>query len=285
MKDCFPTYQGKCVSYEGKQYLDYLRGDSVEQVIEKLSAYVTEKVNSNNGGGAIYLDGTVSTCSGKLVDTGFTYSISPKSSAVEMSYNFSETTSNLPAGFNVITSGMEVITNTGNIVNLRGPINGASFAPFDFPLSIKFYVNVNTQCGLIALVKNVKEYANPNEVVSNFTAQDFGSDSTTKFNTAAEAITYLNDKIASLDKKIENRTKIRDGTTVTDYIYSISNELNNAINLSSSVKEEFENSSVVSKVATNTSDIESLIKSVEQLKSENTSLRLQVEQLKNQVNK
>jgi hypothetical protein len=286
--NCFPLHDGKCVLYGGRLFPDtvkYLLGDSTDEVIEKLTSYVltNKKPFEEKSVDVSALSHMSSTCVGKLQNTSFSYSIEAKSTSAEISFNFKETTDNLPYGFNTIKSGAEMITSNGDIVNLKGSLNGVSLSPSDFPLNVKFYVSLNTSCGLIELSKNVKTYLEPSNVLTDFNIQDFGDDNAQSSKTTSEAIKMISEKLVSLDKKIDNRTKVKNGQTVGDYIFSIDNDLNSTLNSVSNLQEEIDSSSIFSNVETINEKIDALIISVNKLTSEQTTLKTKVEQIQRDI--
>lgn len=282
--NCFPTYLGKCVFYEGDSFSDtigFKTGDSVDTVIEKLSAYVVSQSpgNSTSKVDVSSLSGIGSTCSGKIKSQKATYIVEPKSASIEVSFNIKSITENLPSGFGVVSSGGEIITKFGDIVTLKGDLNGAVFSPFDFPLNLKLFSNVNTPCGLIVLKKDILLSPTSNKVETDLNIYDYGEDSLGSEESLETAVKLLAEKLLSVDNKLENRTMVKSGQTLNESFMNANSKIDN-------LQIEVDSIPRISESSINSlqEQIDTLNNTIESLKSVNEGLSLKISQLEKNQN-
>lgn len=280
MQECFPIYPGSCTEYEGNRYPDTINipeGVSVQEAIEHTINYFLR--NSSTSGTARNIDmsqleGVPSECSGKLRDVSFSYEAKGTTSGGTFSYNYTKTVDSLPANFNVIREGIEVVTKSGQISTLKGGINGANFPANAFPLNVSFYLDINTPCGLVRLSKNVTVPLPNENVTTDFVVQDFGSQDYQTPKTEREAIQTLIGMVQSISKKVDNRTSTRDGKSLNEILLNVESNYTTLTNNLESIPTVNPQD-----IADIKEHIINLTKSVQNLTQENATLKLQVEQL------
>lgn len=283
MQDCFPTYPGKCTTYEGDRFLGSVNlppDISVEKAVELITAYLLSIDSSASESDRVdvsSLSRLSSTCMGKLNSTKFSYIVRMKGSGIEFTYNFKDAIENLPYGFNVVSSEVNIITGTGHSANLSGTLGGASFSPQDFPLNASFRVNVHTSCGLMVLYKEVKVPAQNLTTTTDFHVKDYGSDGDLILG-IGESIKMLADKILTLDRKIDLRTNLKNGKSIDESL----------IDIEASVVTTQEEISALppstnDQVQDLTEQVKKLVNTVETLSRENTKLNNQIKILEDTV--
>lgn len=284
--NCFPITYGKCTLYEGALFpetVNYKVDSSVDEAIDKLTKYVASIVedigtSSKSDVDISSLSSMSSTCSSKLTDTSMKYFVQLRQKSVDLSFNLSETAANVPDGFSSIKSGAEIVTNTSNVVNLRGDINGVSLSPQDFPLNVKFYHHLNTPCGLIELIKSVKLPAIEIDVETDFTVNDFGDDDIGSPKSVSEAVKTLAEKLAALDRKVDNKTKTIGDTHIADAVVDLQYS-------TKAFEKKIDNTSYVSPSDVNdlVAQVNSLTESMSILQTENLTIKTELAQLKSDI--
>ncbi len=275
--NCFPIYSGECVSYGGRSFhnLGIEEGDSIDEVVEKLSAYI---LNPSSESSTLVdmseLSEAASGCGAKIRISSFVYEVKTTDAGGEFSYNFSKTIDALPGGYNPIRQGVEIVTKLGKIQSLNGKLNGAAFPATAFPLNVSFYADVNSNCGLIRLSKNVVVPIPTDRVETDFLIHDFGTEDLSTPKSIETAIEILTNTVSALSKKIDNRTSTRDGKSLNEILLNVESNyttLENQIEAIPNVDP--------SSITNLQQQVEALSKSVANLSRENIALKTQLEQI------
>lgn len=276
--NCFPTFDGRCVSYGGRSFpsLGIEEGDSIDEVIEKLSAYILDLSGESSTASIDMSDlaEAASGCGAKIRTSTFSYEVNTTDSGGEFSYNFSKTIDALPGGYNPIRQGVEIVTKLGKVQSLIGKLNGAAFPATAFPLNVSFYADVNSNCGLIRLSKNIVVPIPRDRVETEFLIHDFGTEDLSTPKSIESAIEILTNTVAALSKKIDNRTSTRDGKSLNEILLNVESNYTALGNEIEAIPNIDPNS-----ITNLQQQVEILSKSVANLSRENTALKTQISQI------
>lgn len=203
---CFPTFEGVCVSYGGRPspFLKVEGGDKMDDILERVFDFLESLPTSTSDESSVDLSsivGITNLCANKIGSTKFEYGISTTKTSGQLTFNFKDTTSTIDNSLTVLKSGVNIITNNLQNVAFSGNMGGSSFPVDAFPLTATFYVDVVGDCGIVQLRKDAVISLEKKSYSTNFSVKDFGG-SANAVRGIPEAIKTLSETIKTLDTKL-----------------------------------------------------------------------------------
>lgn len=140
-----------------------------------------------------------------IANKGMGYEVKEDGGFTAIDYNMQDTSSNLPDGYKVVTSGATA-QGTGNqslLVSTTGTAGTMKILPSQFPVRVNFRIGINTPQGDIALIKSETLQAATPTVRSTSLAVEDLTTPADSFITQKEFNTRMSSEVSRLKQKVD----------------------------------------------------------------------------------